>query len=83
MLTFSEALQALKQGQMVARRGWRRQHVYLEEHVAFKIRAGAYAGSVRHYPPCFVLFTQPNQHQCGWLPTIGDLLAIDWRVVRS
>jgi hypothetical protein len=79
---FGGALAALKAGQCVQRAGWngKGQHVYLEEHLSFTIGAGVFQGQRRTYKPVFVLFNAQGEHQPGWVPSQGDLLAEDWKI---
>jgi hypothetical protein len=77
---FGEAIRAMKGGACVARKGWngKGMHLYLEDQLSFKVRAGAFKGEVRKYDPCIVMFTAQGTHQPGWLASQADMLADDW-----
>lgn len=83
-MNFSEALEALKKEQWVARAGWngKGMHVYLEDSFKMKIREGAFAGSYRHYGAYLVLYVGQDRHQPGWMPSMADLLADDWQIIE-
>lgn len=74
-MTFSQALEKLKDKQCVARAGWNGagQYVYLVE-------------GLRHneieFEPVFVIRNAQGKHQPGWLPSMGDLMAGDWELVN-
>lgn len=82
-MTFGEAIDALKQGEHVARSGWngKNMHLYLEEHFKFVVPGGALAGAHKLYEPCIVMFTAQGRHQPGWLASQADMLADDWEIV--
>lgn len=83
-MNFGEALELLKPGARCLRRaGWngKGQHVYLEDGYTQKIGDGVFKGSSRVYLPVLVLFNAQGQHQPGWLPSMGDLMADDWEEV--
>ena len=82
-MDFGDALKLVKTGtKSIQRAGWngKGQHVYLEEYPGYTIGDGAFKGMKRSYLPVFVLFTAQGQHQPGWVPSQGDLLAEDWQV---
>ena len=82
-MDFGQALEKVKTGSISIRRaGWngKGQHVYLEEHLGFTIGDGAYKGQHRAYKPVLILFNSQGEHQPGWLPSMGDLLAEDWEI---
>lgn len=84
-MVFGEALEIVKTGSKSIRRaGWngKGQHVYLEEHLGFTIGDGVYKGQHRAYLPVLILFNSQQQHQPGWLPSMGDLMANDWEVAE-
>jgi hypothetical protein len=82
-MTFGEAIEALKQGQWVARAGWngKGMHLFLEDRLSVKVRVGPCKGHIRVYEPCIVMFTAKSQYQPGWLASQADMLADDWHVV--
>lgn len=84
-MKFGEALEIVKTGsQSIRRAGWngKGQHVYLEEHLGFTIGDGVFKGQRREYLPVLILFNSQQQHQPGWLPSMGDLMADDWEVAE-
>lgn len=76
---FSNALNWLKSGHRVARKGWNSKgmFLYLEkfEH-SNKFNEKGY-----EYEPCIVMFTAQGKWQPGWLASQTDLLAEDWEIV--
>ena len=82
-MTFGEALEALKQGKCVARKGWngKDMHLYLEERYKDVVPGRRYMGDTKRYEPCIVMFTAQRKHQPGWLASQADMLAEDWEIV--
>lgn len=76
-MTFGEAIEYLKQGRRVARRGWngKGMSLHLEDWVE-----GQLDFSGRKYEPCIVMHTAQNKFQPGWLASQNDMLAEDWEV---
>jgi len=83
--TFGWAIKQMQNGSRVQREGWngKGMFIYLEDGLSYEIGAGAYAGTVRTYEPCIVMFTAQGKHQPGWLASQADMLAADWRVVND
>lgn len=79
-MNFGEAIEELKAGKMVRRRGWngKGMHLYLEDGFAMPIRGGVYKGAVRQYEPVICMYTAQGKHQPGWLASQADMLATDW-----
>ena len=84
-MNFGQALDALKQDKFVRRAGWngRGMHIYLEEHTSWPIKSGVFAGTVRRYAPCVVMYTAQGVHQPGWVCSQADMLADDWEIVEQ
>lgn len=84
-MTFGDALDLLKGGERVRRKGWngKGMHVYLEDGFRFPVRAGVFKGADRKYEPVVVLFTAQGTHQPGWVCSQQDMLADDWEGVPS
>ena len=80
---FGAAIEALKQGRWIARKGWngKGMHVYLEDMRQVVIGAGVFKGTARRYEPHIVMFTAQGAHQPGWLASQADMLAEDWVLV--
>ena len=80
-MNFGQAIEALKEGKRVARKGWngRNMHIYLEEHLSVSLgRNGTH-----QYEPMIVMFTAQEKHQPGWLASQADMLADDWQEVPA
>ena len=75
-LTFGEAIEALKQGKRVARKGWngKGMFLYLEEFELSVISIN----KDYDYEPCLVMYTAQGKWQPGWLASQTDILAEDW-----
>lgn len=82
-MDIGQAIEAMRKGKLVRRAGWngKNMHLYIEDHLSFKVRAGAGKGTVRRYEPCICMFTARGTHQPGWLASQPDLLSNDWEVV--
>ena len=82
-MTFSDALEAVKNGRLICRKGWngKGQHVYMEEHAKFILGKGTGMEHDRVYPPVLCLLNAKGDHQLGWVPSQGDLFATDWELV--
>lgn len=77
---FSDALMWLKEGKRVARAGWNgagQWVVLIDPGNAMYTKSGASAPM----QPCLGLKNAQGNMQPGWVPSMGDLLATDWRVV--
>lgn len=84
-MNFGQALEAMKQGQLLQRAGWngKGMHIYLEDRWRFPVRAGVYAGTERKYDPVICMYTAQGTHQPGWLASQADMLAEDWQIVEG
>jgi hypothetical protein len=90
-LTFGDALQALKDGQKVARAGWNGKGAFIALMPGFVIPAAMINERTRKFVerpdqdlPCggyIVMWTAQKVWQPGWLPSQADLLSEDWSVV--
>lgn len=74
MFDFSIALQLLKQGKKLARKGWAGKGLYVQLH-----KGGDFEFS--EILPFFVLKNSLNSFNT-WVPSVSDLLAEDWEVVE-
>jgi len=83
--SFGWAIKQMQNGARVQRDGWngKGMYLYLEDMLSHEVKVGAFAGSVRIYEPCIVMFTAQGKHQPGWLASQADMLATDWRTVES
>lgn len=80
--SFSAALMWLKEGKRVARAGWNgagQWVVLIDPGNAMYTKGGASAPM----QPCLGLKNAQGNMQPGWLPSMGDLLATDWQVVKA
>lgn len=75
--SFSFALEALKQGFDVARSGWNGKDMYITI-----IKAGNAAHRGLPMQDCLALKNNRSEIQPGWVPSQGDVLANDWRIVK-
>lgn len=80
-MNFGEALEALKNGELICREGWngKGMHIYLEDGYTFS-RGNP---TSREYEPVVVLFTPQGKHQPGWVCSQQDMLAKDWQLIIS
>ena len=74
--SFSDALQALKDGKRVARRGWNGKGMWL-------VLLQPAISHLHGHPvePCIGMKTATGRMQPGWLASQNDLLADDWEVL--
>ena len=72
-LTFSQALEAVKKGLTICRRGWNGKGLYVKlyNNIVVIGHGNMCRALILHYPDGTV-FT--------WVPSISDLLAEDWEV---
>jgi len=82
-MSFSEALEIIKEGGLVRRSGWngKGMHVYLEN-MFRKITNHPSSKNDGHrvYEPVVVLLNARGNHQAGWVCSQEDMLANDWEV---
>lgn len=83
-MTFGDALEALKRGKCVARKGWngKNQHVELATCISYKNNAN----EVVNVDHCNIgnkalAFVGTSGVQMGWLASQADMLAEDWYIV--
>ncbi len=83
-MDFGKAIEALKKGELVARKGWNGKNMYIYLEDAMHAVFGHPYGKVgREYDPCIVMFTAQGHHQAGWLASQADILAEDWEIVQG
>lgn len=86
-MPFSEALELLKKGRKIARKGWNGKNQFLK--IAYMERCCCMDGIVLLDPKHdeigskFILFCGTSGYQCGWLASQADLLAEDWEEVKE
>ena len=84
-LDFGFALEYLKKGYKVARKGWngKGQYVELAECVSYRNRSGAIVNAEhRNIGNAALAFVGTSGVQLGWLASQADMLAEDWYVVK-
>lgn len=84
-MTFGDALDILKRGGRVARKGWngKNQHVELASCISYKSATGETV-NVDHYNigNKALAFVGTSGVQMGWLASQADMLADDWFIVE-
>lgn len=85
-MNFSHALQAIKDGHKVARKGWngKEQFVFLIKASQYQRSLGFGFGEYLGEPEIcsgLAIKTSKNEIQMGWLASQADMLADDWRIV--
>lgn len=84
-MNFGEALEALKSGKKVARKGWNGKSQYIE--LASNISYTSSAGEVVNCEHDAIgnraiAFVGTSGVQMGWLASQADMLAEDWHTVN-
>ena len=77
MMTFGQAIEALKAGKRVSRAGWNGKGMWLALTKKF-VPTGDLPCQ-----PYIVMWTAAAQWQPGWLASQADMLAEDWQVVEE
>ena len=84
-LTFSEAINYLKQGERVSRAGWNGKHQYIElaTNVSY-IDPDGNVHNVDHNEMGnkAIAFVGTSGTQLGWLASQADMLSEDWGIVK-
>lgn len=84
MLSFSKALEALKEGRKVSRMGWngKRQYIELATNISYKNTNGEII-NVKHEAMGnkAIAFVGTSGVQIGWLASQADMLAEDWIIL--
>lgn len=82
-LSFSEAIDALKKGKKVCRKGWNGKGMYIF------LMPDEWVKSIEdnaspNYPveKCLCMKTAKNTIQIGWLASQADMLANDWKILE-
>lgn len=83
-MSFGLAIEAMKQGRSVARRGWngKNQHIELASCISY-VSPGGGVVNVQHEAigNMAVAFVGTSGVQMGWLASQADMLAEDWIIV--
>lgn len=79
-MNFGLAVEAMKAGKLVQRKGWngKGMYVYLENGNKLPLVAGVENGATRVYDPVICMYTAQGTYQLGWLASQADILAEDW-----
>ena len=84
-MSFGLAIEAMKKGKKVARRGWngKNQHIELATRISYMTSEGVFA-DVEHEAigNKAIAFCGTSGVQMGWLASQADMLADDWEVVE-
>ena len=92
MMNFSEAMEAVKEGKRVARKGWNGKHMFIfmtpESHVPYSKLKDHMQRHLIDVPETRVhinahidMKAADNSIVIGWLASQTDMLAEDWEVV--
>lgn len=73
-MSFSTALEAVKRGDCIARRGWNGKNMHVSMVSLYT------ADNIPMDNKCLVLFNVHGKYNT-WVPSITDILAEDWEVV--
>ena len=84
-MSFGLAIEAMKKGKKVARRGWngKNQHIELATRISYMTAEGVFV-NVEHEAigNKVIAFCGTSGVQMGWLASQADMLADDWEVVE-
>ncbi len=83
-MTFGQAIEAMKQGKKVARRGWNGKGMYVflaDEGGDFHTKAEIGPERRACVHPFIVMYTAQGDFQPGWLASQNDMLSDDWTLV--
>ena len=86
-MTFGLAIEAMKKGMKVARKGWNGKGMYLFLTTSIDFETKADLSSCRHLEgeltlPSIVMKTADDKFVVGWLASQTDMLAEDWIIVE-
>ena len=82
-LNFGEALELLKQGDCLARKGWNGKGMYIYLAVADYTVEENGEKIVKQFEPAIVMLTADKKFQIGWLASQNDILSEDWGVIEA
>ena len=85
-MNFGLAIEAMKKGKKVARRGWngKNQHIELATRISYMTADGVFV-NVEHEAigNNAIAFCGTSGVQMGWLASQADMLADDWEIVEA
>jgi hypothetical protein len=78
-MKFGQALDALFESKRIKRSGWNgaNQCVYM----ATGLATTEFSLEPVQLKPVFVLRNAQGEHQPGWIPSMGDMMADDWEIL--
>jgi hypothetical protein len=79
-MTFGDAIEAMKRGERVSRKGWNGKGMWLVLIMPGNAMHVSSAGGFE-MQPCIGMKTAQGTMQPGWLASQADMLASDWEVV--
>ena len=87
VMNFGKAIEALKEGKKVARKGWNGKGMFLFLTTSIDFETKADLSSCSHLEgeltlPSIVMKTADDKFVVGWLASQTDMLAEDWVVVE-
>ena len=84
-MTFGEAIENMKKGEKVARRGWngKKQYIQLATGLSYKTAQGEIVNCEHDaIGNKAIAFVGTSGVQMGWLASQADMLAEDWELVE-
>ena len=84
-MTFGEAIENMKKGEKVARRGWngKKQYIQLATGISYKTAPGEIVNCEHDaIGNKAIAFVGTSGVQMGWLASQADMLAEDWELVE-
>jgi len=84
-MTFGEAIENMKKGEKVARRGWngKKQYIQLATGISYKTAQGEIVNCEHDaIGNKAIAFVGTSGVQMGWLASQADMLAEDWELVE-
>lgn len=84
-MNFGKALEALKQGYRVARKGWngKNQYIELATNISYVTTTGEIINAEHeNIGNKAIAFVGTSGIQLGWLASQADMLAEDWEIVQ-
>ena len=84
-MTFGEAIENMKKGEKVARRGWngKKQYIQLATGISYKTAQGEIVNCEHDaIGNNAIAFVGTSGVQMGWLASQADMLAEDWELVK-
>jgi len=84
-MTFGQAIEAMKSGYRVARKGWNGKGMFLfiahDIEFVTKANLGPIVDEAGDVLPSIVMYTATKEFVVGWLASQTDMLSDDWNIV--